>query len=721
MISLRCLSYAIICLFLCNKLFCQWTQDADGWTILNQSSDSRVIYVSSSDGNDTNDGLSETSPKATIAAAYTLLRDEYPDWLLLKRGDTFNETFGLWNKSGRSRNEPMVINTYGDASTRPIINIGSNGYGLGTLDPGTTDPTTNPVEFFAMVGVEFYGNADVSGNGGTGLQLLKSCIDWLIEDCKVTNCYLGVVIQAYQGRHTNMTLRRNVVAHNFTTEGGHSQGAYCYGVDGLTMDECVFYHNGWSETVNGANPNIFRRNLYIDNGNTGFVFRNNIVTGGASGGMQARCGGIVENNIFAWNPVSLMYGGGNSPEVGGVEGRVTNNIILECRDIDAMTPRGFGIWIANIKDVLVSDNILMNNLDAGGPRGIFIDGGIRGLDGLPSPIQRADVTNNIIYNFRSGIVYPAGPEDIIDVNISNNVIQESDPNITLIEHYIDNSYQNVTASNNKYYHSTRDFSRLVRVNAQFMSISDYNALIEDTSSTVEQVSYSDPDRTIGSYHASLGRTATIHAFMEEAILQSKHNWRQEYTYEQTACYFRSGFDLVADCSTSDIVSPTITCISDQNLDCSTNIIPDYTALVIVIDNVDPNPEVTQYPAVGSPFVDGMTITITATDASDNSSSCFFVIEGQGPDCTDTEAPVIACPSDQELDCSTTTIPDYTAMVTTTDDTDPNPVITQDPVSGSSFVDGMTITMTATDASDNSSNCSFVVNQHDESIEAGEDE
>ena len=60
---------------------------SSGWTNLAPSSDSRIIYVSSVLGADTNSGLSEASPKRTLAAAVSLLRDGYPDWLLLRRGD----------------------------------------------------------------------------------------------------------------------------------------------------------------------------------------------------------------------------------------------------------------------------------------------------------------------------------------------------------------------------------------------------------------------------------------------------------------------------------------------------------------------------------------------------------------------------------------------------------------------------------------------------------
>ena len=63
------------------------TLSADGWTEITPSDDSLVVYVSSSLGDDANDGLSPEAPKRTIAQAKTLLRHQRPDWLLLRRGD----------------------------------------------------------------------------------------------------------------------------------------------------------------------------------------------------------------------------------------------------------------------------------------------------------------------------------------------------------------------------------------------------------------------------------------------------------------------------------------------------------------------------------------------------------------------------------------------------------------------------------------------------------
>ncbi|MEM0577970.1 HYR domain-containing protein [Flavobacterium polysaccharolyticum] len=169
---------------------------------------------------------------------------------------------------------------------------------------------------------------------------------------------------------------------------------------------------------------------------------------------------------------------------------------------------------------------------------------------------------------------------------------------------------------------------------------------------------------------------------------------------------------------ADIIKPIITCAGNQTLASGTATIPDYKSLVTATDNCDPSPKVTQNPVAGSPFVSGMTITMTATDVSSNFETCSFIINASVV--ADTQKPVITCVGNQTLTCGTATIPDYTSLITATDNVDTNPAITQNPVAGSPFVDGMTITMTARDISGNSSSCNFKVQQLPVSVSAGSD-
>jgi gliding motility-associated-like protein len=100
-----------------------------------------------------------------------------------------------------------------------------------------------------------------------------------------------------------------------------------------------------------------------------------------------------------------------------------------------------------------------------------------------------------------------------------------------------------------------------------------------------------------------------------------------------------------------------------------------------------------------------TITLTATDASGNISTCTFDVTLQ-----DNTAPTITCPADQtetpNASCQFV-LSDYTSLATTTDNCSAV-TVTQSPASGSTITGTSTVTLTATDASGNTSTCTFQV-------------
>src|SRR5438045_3551976 len=85
-------------------------QDDAGWSVINQDSGGNKIYVSDSDGSDSFDGTSPAhitgtshGPFKTLSKGRGAMGDGKDDWLLLKRGDTWNnQTLGPWNKNGPS-------------------------------------------------------------------------------------------------------------------------------------------------------------------------------------------------------------------------------------------------------------------------------------------------------------------------------------------------------------------------------------------------------------------------------------------------------------------------------------------------------------------------------------------------------------------------------------------------------------------------------------------
>ena len=157
----------------------------------------------------------------------------------------------------------------------------------------------------------------------------------------------------------------------------------------------------------------------------------------------------------------------------------------------------------------------------------------------------------------------------------------------------------------------------------------------------------------------------------------------------------------------DVTMPTIICPTTQstNLDanCSLNL-PNYTSLGIASDNCDGSPNITQVPLPGT-TVSGAgisAIALVATDASGNSRSCTFAMNR-----VDVTAPSINCPVTQNVNVNDP-LPDYTSFATTDDNCDANPSVTQSPTPGTTVTSNTVVTLTATDASGNSTDCTFTV-------------
>ena len=99
-----------------------------GWTVITPPAGARVIYCSSSGGNDIYNGLSSSTPVKSLARAESLLRNGTGAELLLKDGDTWSQTFGVWGLSGASSQAPLVIGSYGTGARPTIYSRISRGF-----------------------------------------------------------------------------------------------------------------------------------------------------------------------------------------------------------------------------------------------------------------------------------------------------------------------------------------------------------------------------------------------------------------------------------------------------------------------------------------------------------------------------------------------------------------------------------------------------------------
>ena len=385
------------------------------------STDSRLIYVSAT-GND-GTGASTTIaaqtdafdpqgtvlPYLTLAAAFAQARDGFPDWVLLKRDDTWTGE-NVVVKSGRGITEPYLMGYYGTSGARPLIKRGvSAGVNIGSGVKSN----------FVMYGIDYYCNgrdpSDPSYTGyvdsNAGFRFVGGGANITFDECVFRWFYSGMTIQAFEGNsHSNVTIKRCIITDNYGSQAdGHSQGVYFSGIDGLTIEENFFDYNGWHGDISGADRVQYNHNLYIQTDNIGanLIFRNNISTRGSSHGVHGRPGGLYEENLFVGNAVSLQIGYSTTPILSGTEARAENNVILsgELMDPDNLwTGDTTAIWGLNVEGNILSsggtaavvNNIAANRKDTGVNIGIKIIAGVT-------------YTNNAVYDWEAS-------EDMTDVS-----------------------------------------------------------------------------------------------------------------------------------------------------------------------------------------------------------------------------------------------------------------------------------------------------------------
>jgi hypothetical protein len=520
-----------------------------GWTVFTPSPDTRIVYVSSSEGNDANDGLSAATPKRTLVAGYNLLRNGYPDWMLLKRGDVWvNEVvgsqYGQWQRSGRSAAEPMLVSSYGPATARPLIKSGAQN--AIAFEGGGADVQ---VHYVAIVGLELYAHtrnpndpAFISGTGGSGtynygVRYAKVGSNILIEDCKITFFGLGILFQppSLTSVITDIKVRRSVVADNYGV-GSHSQGIYATGVDRMLVEECIWDHNGWNEQVAGAEATIFNRNLYLSQ-NTNLICRGNIDANGSSGGMQMRRGGLAERNLYLNNPNALGMGHPQNDAGTTLTGIVRHNVVLGSRDITTAAPRGGGFAIGTrVTSMEIYENIFsMNQLGTSEVMAIYFNAD------EDQPTANVTVRDNIVHRWDyngSGTALGFRSNPILqNCVVRDNVFSQPDGGYTVDS---SSTISGATFLGNRYY-STSGASSWFRVNGQTYNYSGWASLVGESGGTTTAPSFPDPNRDIASYMSSIGGTPPLQGFMAQARQQSKANWRSQYTSDAVINYIRAGF------------------------------------------------------------------------------------------------------------------------------------------------------------------------------------
>ncbi len=487
--------------------------DANGWTKFTQSSDTRIVYVSSSAGNDKNTGLSAASPVKTLTKAESLVRDGKPDWLLLKAGDTFNSGIPPWKTSGRSAQEPQLISSYGTGA-RPIIDSGVH-EGFVTFG-GTGHPINN----IAIAGLQFIANTYNGKNGSfstTGIRLTRQGTNWLVENCLIKGYKDNITLDADGTGLSNFTLRRSEVLDAYVASksvgNGEAQGIFIgNNTKNAVLEQNVIDHNGWNANVPGANATEFNHDVYIHAGSSNTTVRDNVISESSLYGVLLRGNGTVENNLFIRCPYGIDVSAGSST--------ISGNVILDGTDMQNSTSGATGIEVAALSGITITKNIIAHELSSAQ----FHVTGIR----LDAGVKNATVSSNLIYNWQQSI-NNAGSSNI---TITGNVLQDTNAIAPLIAQ--------TTAANPAQYHYSNNTYGTPRTNVNQLNNKDQTlaawiAATKETGAKSQTIHYVNPNLDVAPSFA---------IWINSVRTQSKSNWNTALTAPTVIKSISAGFTIV---------------------------------------------------------------------------------------------------------------------------------------------------------------------------------
>jgi len=521
----------------------------NGWTQFTPSPDSRLIYVSAQSGNDVTAAFyTSASPEiganpfnpaglvnaySSINAAKAQLRAGFPDWILFKKGDVWvNQSFGSLLLYGRNANEPLLIGSYGTATQRPQILTGSN---------GLIDFFGVSAAFVVISGLYAKPHTRTGSDEPSGVNLTNAPFNWfLIEDCHFDAFHTQLIAQdpITTGTYTrlNLRVRRSIFTDAYKVGGG-GHGMFINRVDTLLFEENVIDHNGWNEEVTNAIATGFSHNTYFQVGCRNLTFRRNIVSRASAVGGGHRCGGFIFDNLYLSNPRNILIGtfdgGALNWPTDFVSAEVAYNVILDAR-VESYDP-GNGISVERVTNANVHHNIVAHFTPVSQyNNGISIN-----------RVQDVTLHNNIVYHWGNNT--PTGPAYSAGINVGsillgNNLVHANDAQMGNLKGYCmvqNGTFTNITYSNNRY-------TNVTNANNWFEpsgNFTNWVAQSGETGASVIAVPYSDPQRNIATYMASIGEAGELIAFLNACRQMSKDNWNTDFIASTVNNYIRTGFDM----------------------------------------------------------------------------------------------------------------------------------------------------------------------------------
>jgi hypothetical protein len=443
-------------------------KDGSIWTTFEESVDTLKFYCSTS-GSDSNDGLSDTTPKRTIAAVVNLRvgRDGKPDWILFKRGDTWTDEYmvAATVRSGRSADEPLVIGAYGDESlARPKFKISRGPLNVRPDGLLFSNVEGNKNDYTALVHLHVVGyNRDPDDPAfdatapNMNLSTVNGHVAWrLVEGCRLDHCSYVHQKNGDDNPAGTLYVRNNTFNRVWNNWNASSVTAvYINSVQTPIFHNNIYvnciwwYYEGLYGTVDvKVNDNGMSHSLYVQSNCGNGEYYYNIAY--HTSDLQTRSSGIQRDNLLCQAPGGLVLSY-NSTVGGASVGRtgtdVDGCVVLYGTDqLDSATDdfdhRADGPLVYGVDGGIYANCIFAHSeaIVTNRPSGILISS----IGAIPT--SNLTATGHKVFNIQSGTAFvidagstsagssfdASNQEDVAGTNVHGWV----DPDNGTIEGYI---------------------------------------------------------------------------------------------------------------------------------------------------------------------------------------------------------------------------------------------------------------------------------------------
>ena len=143
------------------------------------------------------------------------------------------------------------------------------------------------------------------------------------------------------------------------------------------------------------------------------MVQNNIFARAAGYGLQARSGGIVENNLFIDDPVGMSFGlvNGTTSTAGGVSGIINGNVFVGGGNLNGSPLVKASSWAISRRDIrtVVSNNIFADGLPHA-MAAITLTGFAQSNPQDSVGLNNLDIQGNVLNAWYRGIYFDKGFE-----------------------------------------------------------------------------------------------------------------------------------------------------------------------------------------------------------------------------------------------------------------------------------------------------------------------